>query len=71
MLPTTELTYLALTAILTGALWIPYFVCQVMTNGFLAGENYTDPSHDPYHYGASGPTGCISMPLRALPRSLR
>ena len=47
MPPTTELTYLALTAILTGALWIPYIVCQVMTNGFLAGENYTDPSPRP------------------------
>ena len=32
-----ELTYLALTALLTAALWIPYIVSQVMTNGFLSG----------------------------------
>ena len=47
MAPTTELTYLALTAILTAAFWIPYIVCQVMTNGFLAGENYKDPQPRP------------------------
>jgi uncharacterized MAPEG superfamily protein len=39
----TELKYLAFTAMLTAALWIPYIVCQVMTNGFLAAENYVDP----------------------------
>jgi hypothetical protein len=33
---TTDLWYLACTAVLTAALWIPYIVCQVMTNGFLA-----------------------------------
>lgn len=43
MPPTTELTYLALTAILTAALWIPYVVCQVTNNGFLSAENYRDP----------------------------
>ena len=31
----TDLKYLAYTAMLTAALWIPYVVCQVMTNGFL------------------------------------
>ena len=44
---TTDLTYLALTAILTAALWIPYIVCQVMTNGFLEPPNYTDPAQRP------------------------
>jgi uncharacterized MAPEG superfamily protein len=39
-----ELKYLALTAMLTAALWIPYIVSQVMTNGFLTPENYTDPT---------------------------
>ncbi len=33
---TTDLWYLACTAMLTAALWIPYIVCQVMTNGALA-----------------------------------
>ena len=32
---TSDLTYLALTAILTAALWIPYVIAQVTTNGFL------------------------------------
>jgi uncharacterized MAPEG superfamily protein len=41
---TTDLTYLAYTAILTAALWIPYIVAQVMTNGFLAPANYVDPT---------------------------
>jgi uncharacterized MAPEG superfamily protein len=44
---TTDLWYLALTAILTAALWIPYIACQVMTNGFLAPENYVDPTPRP------------------------
>jgi uncharacterized MAPEG superfamily protein len=43
----TELRYLAFTALLTAALWIPYIVCQVLTNGFLAGENYEDPKPRP------------------------
>jgi uncharacterized MAPEG superfamily protein len=42
-----ELKYLAFTAMLTAALWIPYIVCQVMTNGFLAAENYVDPAARP------------------------
>ena len=42
-----ELKYLALTALLTAALWIPYIVCQVMTNGPLSGENYIDPTPRP------------------------
>jgi len=43
----TELKYLAFTAMLTAALWIPYIVCQVMTNGFLSQENYVDPAPRP------------------------
>jgi uncharacterized MAPEG superfamily protein len=44
---TTDLKYLAYTAILTAALWIPYVVAQVMTNGFLAPPNYIDPTPRP------------------------
>ncbi|MBM3345646.1 MAG: hypothetical protein FJY55_03990 [Betaproteobacteria bacterium] len=44
---TTDLHYLALTAILTAALWIPYIACQVMTNGFLSRQNYVDPTPRP------------------------
>ena len=44
---TTDLRYLAYTAILTAALWIPYVVAQVMTNGFLAPPNYIDPTPRP------------------------
>src|SRR3981081_1244486 len=44
---TTDLKYLVFNAMLTAALWIPYIVCQVMTNGFLAPENYVDPAQRP------------------------
>ena len=44
---TTDLKYLAWTAMLTAALWIPYVACQVMTNGFLAPPNYVDPAPRP------------------------
>jgi uncharacterized MAPEG superfamily protein len=44
---TTDLRYLAYTAVLTAALWIPHIVCQVMTNGFLAPANYVDPAPRP------------------------
>lgn len=44
---TTDLRYLAYTAILTAALWIPYIVAQVATNGFLAPPNYVDPTPRP------------------------
>ena len=43
----TELTYLAYTALLSAALWIPYVVCQVMTNGPLQPGNYVDPKVRP------------------------
>ena len=42
-----DLKYLAFTAMLTAALWIPYVVCQVQTNGFLAAPNYVDPTPRP------------------------
>lgn len=44
---TKDLTYLAYTAMLTAALWIPYVVCQVRTNGALKPENYRDPTPRP------------------------
>lgn len=44
---TTDLKYLAWTAILTAALWIPYVVAQVRTNGPLAPANYVDPAPRP------------------------
>ena len=44
---TTDLTYLAYTAMLTAVLWIPYIICQVATNGFLAPPNYVDPTPRP------------------------
>ena len=44
---TTDLMYLALTAMLTAALWIPYVVSQVATNGFLTPPNYVDPAPRP------------------------
>ncbi len=40
---TTDLQYLAYTALLTASLWIPYIVCQSMTNGLLSPQNYLDP----------------------------
>ena len=43
----TDLKYLALTAMLTAALWIPYVVSQVMANGFLTPPNYLDPAPRP------------------------
>ncbi len=43
----TDLKYLAFTAILTASLWVPYVVSQVMTNGPLAPPNYIDPTPRP------------------------
>jgi len=42
-----DLKYLAYTAMLTAALWIPYVVCQVMSNGFLTPPDYVDPTPRP------------------------
>ena len=44
---TADLRYLAFTALLTASLWIPYVVAQVVTNGFLARQNYVDPTPRP------------------------
>ncbi|MBV8106676.1 MAG: MAPEG family protein [Hyphomicrobiales bacterium] len=44
---TTDLQYLAYTALLTASLWIPYIAAQVMTNGPLAPQNYLDPKPRP------------------------
>lgn len=44
---TVDLTYLTYAALLTAALWIPYVVSQVLTNGFLAAPSYRDPTPRP------------------------
>ena len=44
---TTDLKYLAYTAILTAALWIPYVIAQTVTNGALTPANYVDPAPRP------------------------
>jgi uncharacterized MAPEG superfamily protein len=41
---TPDLKYLVFTAMLTAATWIPYIVCQVLTNGPLQPGNYVDPT---------------------------
>ena len=43
----TDLRYLAFTALLTAALWIPYVVAQVVSNGPLTPANYADPTPRP------------------------
>jgi uncharacterized MAPEG superfamily protein len=43
----TDFKYLALTAILTATLWIPYMVALVKTNGPLKPANYIDPTPQP------------------------
>ncbi len=42
-----DLRYMAYTALLTAALWIPYVICQVTTNGLLGREKYRDPAPRP------------------------
>jgi uncharacterized MAPEG superfamily protein len=42
-----ELKYLALTALLTASLWIPFVVAQLVTNGPLKPVNYVDPTTRP------------------------
>lgn len=42
-----ELKYLALTALLTASLWIPFVVAQLVTNGPLKPANYVDPTTRP------------------------
>jgi uncharacterized MAPEG superfamily protein len=43
----TDLKYLALTAILTASLWVPYVVAQALTNGPPKPQNYLDPTPRP------------------------
>jgi uncharacterized MAPEG superfamily protein len=43
----TDLKYLAFTAILAASLWIPYVVAQVTANGPLAPPDYADPTPRP------------------------
>ena len=43
----TDLKYLLYTAALTASLWLPYVICQVLTNGFLSPGNYKDPTPRP------------------------
>jgi uncharacterized MAPEG superfamily protein len=43
----TDLKYLAFTAMLTASLWIPYVIAQVKTNGPLQPPNYVDPTMRP------------------------
>jgi len=48
----TDLKYLAFTAILTASFWIPSIASQVMTNGALTPQNYADPKPRPVpHWG--------------------
>ncbi len=44
---TVDLTYLAWTALLIAALWIPYVICQSTTNGLPGPPNYADPTPRP------------------------
>ena len=65
---TPDLKSLAYTALLTAALWIPYIVCQVMTNGGLKPQNYRDPTPRPVprftwaSYGWVGAASCVKWP---------
>ena len=43
----TDLKYLAFTALLTASLWIPFVIAQVSNNGPLKPENYRDPTPRP------------------------
>ncbi len=44
MAMSTEITYLAWSALLTGGLWIPYVIAQVAVNGPLGSGDYKDPT---------------------------
>ena len=52
-----ELKYLAFTAMLTAALWIPYVVSQVMTNGFLSARITSIRHRGRCRCGDTAPTG--------------
>jgi len=42
-----DVKYLALTALLTASLWIPYIAAQIVANGPLQPMNYVDPTPRP------------------------
>src|SRR5262250_2529248 len=63
---TTGLKYLAWTALLTASLWIPYIVCQVMTNGNLRAADYVDPTPRPLPAVGSTPQSRASERGRSL-----
>ena len=65
----TDLKYLALTAMLTAALWIPYVVCQVMANGFLTPPNYVDPTPRPVPKSPPAAASRSSRPPAGRPPS--
>ena len=68
---TTDLKYLVFTAMLTAALWIPYIVCQVRTNGGLRPANYADPTLPrpvpPWSKRRPGGSESSRMPGRTTP----
>ncbi len=68
---TTDLWYLALTAMLTAALWIPYIVCQVTTNGPLSGRTTSTPRPVPCRFGVSVLIAPISTRSNVSLHSLR
>ena len=68
---TTDLWYLACTAMLTAALWISYIICQVRTNGPLSGKTTSTPRPVPCPFGVSALTVLISTPSNALRLSPR
>lgn len=40
---TADLTYLAMTALLTGLLWLPYILGQISNNGIMKPADFADP----------------------------
>lgn len=40
---TADLTYLAMTALLTGLLWLPYILGQISNNGMMKPADFADP----------------------------
>ena len=43
----TDLKYLAWTALLTATLFLPYVIAQLLTNGFMRPAHYRDPAPRP------------------------
>jgi uncharacterized MAPEG superfamily protein len=44
---TADLTYLAMTALLTGLLWLPYIIGQISANGMMSPADFADPKPRP------------------------